>query len=523
MREGTNTVDSATSSVLNAARLVLRARRTALGALAIFLLAAGCSAPPDRKYAAVSLAGSPAAVREAPKPSPAPATTAGPPAASWTPADAAAETSWTRFASSIHGSISAEYRGRFNERNSGADDHDLWGRVSLNAGDEQRDGWSATVRGALRADLNGRNTIPGDPFVSIDDSYSDRVIGLLYEAHADAVDLGPVRRIRVGRQPLEELAGVTLDGAYIETETGLDGLRMLGFGGAGVHFFETTQDVGDAIAGGGFDLRPSPETRIRGLAAWFRDRRDLPGLPQDVSSDLLFVLSGRQDLGRWGWLTAEYRQLKDRPYDGSMRFFFTPIEDQTQSLQLQAWWRGVFLTQDVMGPDASPFTLVLGTLRPYQEGGITADWALDKKTSVFGEFSMREVTAAGGEGPFNRSYQRLGTGLRMTDWPANGLTVSMAGQFWNTPEHDFMGVNGELEWRPTKEWRLRSGAEYTLYKYDWLDASEKTFVTSLWVDARFRAGKNWEWRLRYEHEIDDNFNAPTEHLDRLRAQATFTF
>ena len=124
----------------------------------------------------------------------------------------------------------------------------------------------------------------------------------------------------------------------------------------------------------------------------------------------------------------------------------------------------------------------------------------------------------GDQAAFNREFERLTVDAAWRDVLVRGLSLSVAGSYWNSSGESFRTVTGELAYRPDATLRLAIGSGYDLFRYDVFDARERVHVRSYYLRVDRRLGAQLRVDGGYELQRDD---VDEYHLFRLGMTWTF--
>lgn len=449
--------------------------------------------------AQMSCASARAARRSAPQREP---TTQGEPAEAPAPAAASA-------GAQLHGSWALRYRGRFTDDDQ---DHDLRGVLALDLTDPSAPWIEGHFLARAELDLDGRDE--GAVFDGLDDTYDTSLVA---KVHAASVDLAlgddPARApgtLRIGRQDDPTLPEfVRFDGlSFRSRPLGAHEIEIGLFGGIPAHLYESSH-AGDSAFGTFVEGRPWRGARARFDWMHLEDEQRL-----GVARDDLLGLGLWQRVERFGWLEGRFTRLEGANRDLGLRALYGPANSRT-SVRLDYY--ELLETQKALVTELDPFFESLQEHFPYRQAGLDVGHALGEHLALDLGFDLRRVRDPDDLGEFNRDWQRVHATAALHGVP-DGLELSLTGDHWNDDqERDEDSLALDLTLTPDP-WRLSLGTFYSLYKYDFLELSEREDVRTTYLHARWAASERLRLDLGYELE-DDDFD--TYHTLRWGAQWRF--
>jgi hypothetical protein len=396
-----------------------------------------------------------------------------------------------------HGSIALRYRFRSTD-----DDHDsdLYEYLSLHMRDDTQPGWSATLHGRLAEDLDGGGD-SGEFFVfdSVEDSYVGRVTGRVYHAFANwrACPGAPgIEEVRIGRQTVDAGDGYLIDGIRATTAP-LDAChetRVSAFVGIPAHLYEDSAE-GDFIGGLAVSGRPWRGAEARVDWAHVEDDNEFYGTPVDD----IFTAEIHQRFGTYTRARAWYRQIDEHP-----RFLGVAADSVLPSRDVTL--RGTFKTQlereEALVIDVDPFYAVANALEPYWQAGAAVSKGLGDRFTVEGGADVRRLWDSADEGTFNREWERVYATVSTWDWPACGVGLTLTGEYW-TGHDEYATAAFEVEWKPSRIWRLVAGTDYAMYRTDLYTNTERVDSRGWYVRAAWSPRTCWRFDFSFRLEDDD--------------------
>ena len=400
----------------------------------------------------------------------------------------------------LHGRSELKYVGRWT---AGADDHDLFNSTDLDLGDARRHLLTAHVAGRLALDLD-RDRSPGNPFRTVDDTYSKDLTARLYSAYLDVnggVDGSPMRgvinRVRAGRQILYETPRTLfLDGVSVETAPArLMELTFIGYVGSPSHLFEQSRD-GDWAAGGAVSAVPWRGGQVRFDYLHVTDR-----YLSTTNEDDLFALRGEQVVGKWLRLGGNFSMLETEAHEVGAH---ATVEIPDAELSLTGRYTGLLSDQNERTLDLDYFHNFLATYFAYDQYELAVHKGLGEHAFVDGGVQFRELRHDDNAGIFNHEFQRYYLTPGISEWPFAGFSISLTGAAWVSGGDRFGSVGAEAQQRFDDAWTGSIGTAFDLYRYDALLGQERQDVQTSWARLTWRATKHLRLRGSFTFEDGDD-------------------
>ena len=161
---------------------------------------------------------------------------------------------------------------RYTLRTNGTDtDNDIQTLFSLDLGDPYQNKISFSMQAGGYFDLDGNQA--GSQFSSIYDTFGNRAVGRFYYGYVDLKDLGPVYKMRAGRQYYHEFESLYFDGANFETSPEYQ-IAFKAYGGVPVHLYENGigSDPGDWLAGAALEWTAVTKFKARADYVHLKDK-----------------------------------------------------------------------------------------------------------------------------------------------------------------------------------------------------------------------------------------------------------
>jgi hypothetical protein len=413
------------------------------------------------------------------------------------------------FGMPVHGTFSFRYLARSTSSES---DQDVYGFLGVDVGDPDKQAVTAHVLTKAAWDVDGNvHTNGASTFGSLEDSYDRRLTAQLYEAYADYHAGGEVDFVRFGRQLLSETPVETyFDGLRLDTAASGDlHWKFGGYAGVPSHLYESSPQ-GDVILGAFSEVRPFAPTRAR--LDWMQVQDNY--LSSDRNNALVrFALW--QQLAETLSMYGSYSLLDWESRDWELRGTWSPAESD---LQVEVSYFELLKTQQAQAIEFDPFFDIAGESNPDREVRATASKGFGEHFNVAGGADVRRLAHDSDQGTFNHDFERWYLSPSLLDWPIQGLTTTLTGDYWDDHDENFSTTELDFTQKFTADTKGHLGTSYSLYKYDFLTASERDHVRSYYVGVETRATKQMRLRLDYAYEVD-----PFDHYNTLRAAVTWTF
>ncbi len=400
----------------------------------------------------------------------------------------------------IEGGLWAEYRFRTNEHD---EDQDVSSYVNLQLEDILKDRLDANLSFRLNKDIDGgRNSssLFTDSFWDLDDARDLDYPDELYTANVEIHEVfRKYTELRIGRQYLSTFHGLHIDGLWIESRKH-GRFDIEAFVGRPVSFYSGIH--GDSAGGGAVTYRHSRRTKGRLSYYRYDDGHDeddyadldiwhraLDNLMMHGSLDLL-----EDEIQRFLWSNHYYHEKADLDLWATYTHLFNTIESHTVEF--------------------SPLYAPLDELEPFDRASLRFSKGLGEKWVAYGGVSIRgaDDEDEGGDRA-NRDYQLYDLGATYS--PTKKLDFSLTGEYWDLDSGDrFSGVTGELEYRPTKAWRLILGDSYAEYRDTYYDIfSLETYrrtpdVHTYYARVQWKATDNATFNMKFTGEDDDSDESP---------------
>jgi hypothetical protein len=368
------------------------------------------------------------------------------------------------------------------------------------------------LSGMTREDVDGRPSV--SRFRDVYDTYGNQwALGYLYTAYAEALEVGPVDRLRVGRQYLADGVDIRFDGALLETAAVANVVRFIAYGGVPVHFFESSVS-GDSVAGAAVDVVVIPRTSIRFDYTHVTDywptlarENVLDGLPpgdlrEDNRYQATVTTRPLDDLRLLGRVTT----FGGRSTRAEAEIFFLEAD-----LGLTA--RVHYIAQVGAYQDLSlqytPLDEQLGAYAPYQEITLDVTKTLGESVTIGAGGSYRGLFHGHDEGPFNHEFGRAYGQVTVSSWPWEGLGVDFTVDYYRglSMGSTFEAV-GSVSQDLGKDVKVGVGTSYSAFAMDQFFLTEKENVRTYFVNAEWRPTGFMRFKASYSYETssEDRFH-----------------
>ncbi len=384
-------------------------------------------------------------------------------------------------------------------------DQDLYLSVLLDCRDPM-DRFSGSLYWRGVKDIDGVSGSMNSRFRSVYDAYGDEWFGQLFYAYADVKSDGPLSRARIGRQFLYQGQPFHFDGLRLQTREGPKGIRVLGFAGIPVHYFEESGGE-NWLVGLGAEMRPWKGGKLTALLAHVQDDARFVGLPETSEIDNLLILSAGSMLGDWGSALVRFTGVDAEARDVLLRARASLRQIDT-NVSLSCYAQTMTLEESTI--DFSAYNLVQGVSHPYAKVDFSASKGFKLssgwRVSAEGRGAARRLFDPGDEGEYNRNYDLLwlGVGFEAPERRKFSANIGLA-WWWSTltAGDDIRALDAELRWQPVEGLRIGFGSSYSLYRYDVFSLSEQTDVRETFIKVLWKPAEHIEFKGRYAAEQYD--------------------
>lgn len=354
-----------------------------------------------------------------------------------------------------------------------------------------------------------------DPFRELSDSYDNSTAFYLYLAYLEVNGYSTLNKLRLGRQESYDLDPVAFDGGLI-TLRASKFLYVTAFGGVPVNQFEEGNRSGDSVAGGYLDIRP---IRSLSLIAGYMNLRDevelLDGTNKTLDNDLIYgQLSWRFDVGG-NFLAKAVVQ------DSELRDVTTRLSHYSEKLDMRvsAFYFRSFIERKIEPLNSDPFSILLGSLEPYHQGGANIYKGIGKYVGIEGGAMFRELLDYNDETSYNHSYDRYMLSLYLYKFPFASSQWVLGGDTWSASGDAYnQSYRGEYSQKIMKSGKVYAGTSYYLFKVNEITGYEDEDVRVYYVGAKIPVIKNTAVTIDYSFE-----DGSLRELDTLKAGLSYEF
>lgn len=398
------------------------------------------------------------------------------------------------------------------------DDQDLTQDLFVEAG------YGRLVR--AEASLRVREDIDGRPEASLyrdlHDTYGDRAVAYLYSAYVELLEVGPLARLRLGRQYYAEEVGLRFDGALLETAPLAEAISFAVYGGQPVHLYEASRR-GDWMVGAAAVLSLIPRTRIRFDYVHVTDVRDdledaerRDGFERaHRRDDDLFQLTITHRLTEALRLRAKASTFEGRSSRVELEALYLARELDLTARLRYVLQMGAFRDLSVQ---FTPLDEVLGEYHPYSEVFLDVRKGVGEHLQLGAGAALRELAHDHDKGRFNHEYRRLFVYFELFDLPWQGLSIApQADAYLTDANRRILQVSGSIsqELGPVT---ISGGSSFARYQFDEELLEERERVRTYFGEVVWRPLEWLRTTLRYSFEDDDE-----DEYHALRFDVRFTF
>jgi hypothetical protein len=401
----------------------------------------------------------------------------------------------------VSGFLSVSYRAR---KRGGRNDEDLYGYLSLDGGNPERNDLTFHVFARATYDLDGdasRSTI----FTSLNDVFGDSFDAKVYEAFVElrrslAPDALGMERIRLGRQEIHAAYTYLLDGARIDFQPieSAGNLRIGIFGGIPEFLYDGSR-TSDWLVGADLEMQPWQTTRLTLRYVHTEDRNHFSNFEQVLRDDYA-SLTVRQSLGENADVSAEWTTIDARTRDVALRL---AVNIPDVDLSLWASYRYQNDIEKEYTTTYDPYVAILGPSFSYHHLDIQISKLLGEHLAIDVGAAGRILEDGDREAPFNREFWRVWGSVSTFAWPTEEIDLSITGEYWDGDDDETASAGFEIVWRPAEDLRTTAGVYYSLYKYDLFVVDERQDATTWYLKVRWKVGDDWRLDGRYEFETGD--------------------
>ncbi|MHC4942321.1 MAG: hypothetical protein ACYTG7_04815 [Planctomycetota bacterium] len=402
--------------------------------------------------------------------------------------------------------IAAEYR----VSSEGSRDVDTYLWIWTEVGDDSKDPVTAGLSGRLNWDLNGHDHRNG--MISAEDSlYADygaleneRLTDQIYTAFVDFNRVGPLEKVRAGRQYQDGYAGGHFDGAQIYMKPGEDSSLRL-YGGVPVNFYRLTGEdpySTDHLYGGAFTHRWDKKLSMTVEVQEARDQKKYFGTRKDYQ----VVLALRYDI-----LDNLRASVVENVVSGQQRELRANLDywnlDHDLNCALDYVWMSEHFRD--LTDQYTPYTDIMGTFEPYQLFRVMAAKGLGDHFEIGGDVAWRELVDSSDETLYNQEYTRSQVSLTVIDLPVEDFSATIHYEYWNAKDDDEVALGGEVRQRLDGSHVLEGGSYYSKFKYREFTLIDTINVQTYFLRWRWALARNIRIHVKGEVEAGEDYTSNT--------------
>lgn len=371
------------------------------------------------------------------------------------------------------------------------------------------DHFQAEFSGALWFDLGGPSA-PGTASLFATQYDNAQPWAAVYTLSAEWQEHKTLDYVRVGRQPSEHGLPLIFDGASLAVRTFGRKLKVFGFGGRTVHFFETTPGLFENwVASTGAVLRPSSGSAIELDTRIIREQTlNVDRSQWDYITNHSYGLS--VSMGSETLASKVYARGIDRhPSHVGGSFLF---QDESLGLGFDARVHAQLVTLGEVVESENPYFSLLGPSLPYVQFRLESwkDFRVGRRTnwSFHLGWRARQVVGAA-EQPFNRDSGAIYLSTRLDDLLLKGLFVGGILECDYVPrdfERERMLTLGGSAGYANRLFKAEVGTYFQQYKLIYYQSAEELHnARTVYGSLSYRLAQWLELRARYEIDIFDMY------------------
>ena len=415
----------------------------------------------------------------------------------------------------INGSLANYYTLRATGSNK---DQNLTTIFTLNGGDGFSDRFTAAIQAGGIFDLDGKHS--GTPLSDIYDTFGYKAIPRIYYAYLDAKDLGPIYKMRLGRQYNYEFESLQFDGGSFESDPGYP-VSLKVYGGVPVHQFEDQwgHDSGDWLAGGALDMRLASQLKGRIDFVHIKDDGSGYGIARGDRADNLFGLSLWWDINKYFEVSSRFTSFFDQVKDAQ---FSTLLKWGEKDFSLRYNFYTLINAYSFRVADLDGFGIA-GAYEPYYESSLSIYKGFLSRFAVDGGLSIRRLVEKQIANAFNHGFERIYISLSAYDIPIKDMSMTLTEDYYHGEDNTLKNNSHGTSFYLTKGFfekklELSFGTAFYFYRYNVLNGDESSNVQTYFLETGWKIIKALKAKIKYEFEKNefDNFHT-------LNAGVTWNF
>src|SRR5581483_11893085 len=292
---------------------------------------------------------------------------------------------------------------------------------------------------------------------------------------------------------------VPMDGGLVRYQI-VPQVSVSAFGGIPDNPFESSPQ-GDAMYGASAEWRPDTGVRARYRVEYLHIRDENTfGLHRDD----LVGFSVEEGSGPFSFF-ARYTLLEGESRDLVARVTATVPDAELQAQFLATY---VFHEIQVLSYPLDPYSSFLMNLEPYVDLTARASKGFGTYFSIDGSFTARELVRNGVETTYNHEFKRAEVAPVFRNWPLAGLSLRIAGDYWNSDSENFWTWGADLTIPLHRSITLMAGSSYSLYSVDQFTGEEHDRVRLYTVALKWQVTREscLEARVTREENSIDTFH-----------------
>ncbi len=396
----------------------------------------------------------------------------------------------------LHGRFAARYLHR--EGRGREQDRDLYGHLRLRGGSASRDDLSMglSMRGAWDADGPPAGG-PGGSFGSLQDGRSSRFAPRLDEAWLGFHRLLGEGELKLGRQSRWDTPVLLhFDGgaASAPFSAGEAPGRLEVYGGVPEHRWEGARR-GDSVVGAAASVAAWRGGSLRLDALHLRDRNHFGDRRNTLYAARAAHAAADGRIG--GALSAS---LLDGDADLASVDAWWASEDDSLRLNLMAEAQLGRRADETL--ELASYATLLRQIQPYQEATLMASWTPAPALRLDLGASGRGLRGGAAASEFNREYERYWTAVEFPELLGSQTSLSLGADLWDSGRDRVVAGNAELA-AVASGWEAALASGFSLYRFDFYSARERTRVREHSLSLRRELGEAWRLSLRLSLEHDE--------------------
>ena len=193
-----------------------------------------------------------------------------------------------------------------------------------------------------------------------------------------------------------------------------------------------------------------------------------------------------------------YEQVDSHPREiGVSGLSYLPERD----VALRGSFKSQLYDENALVYDVDSFTAIMQTLRPYWDAHLSASKGFQNLVTIEGGVTARGLWDYDDEGTYNRQFARFYATISRECFPRRDVTLSLTGEYWASHDDVFSG-GFDVTWKPSTCFRLSAGIDYSLYRTDIYDGSERYDAYDVYARVTFAPAASWKANVSVIAEDD---------------------